>query len=122
MRKIVLDTNFVTIPFQFGVDIYEEIARIIDEQYELIFPKICIKELNKLKNGKASLELMKMKGVKFVEIPLAKSVDESILNYAKENNAIVATQDSELKKKVLKNSLPIITLRKKQYLIKIGGV
>jgi len=120
--EIVLDTNFVTIPFQFRVDVYQEINRIIEEQYELVFPKICLKELQKLKIGKAALELMKKNNVKFVEIPLKKTVDDSILSYAKENNAIVATQDGELKRKVLKNSLQIISLREKQYLIRTGGI
>lgn len=121
MIKIILDTNFAVIPFQFKVDIYSEIDRIFDEQYELVFPEICLKELEKLKAGKAGLELMKKKNVKFEKTPSAKTVDDSILSYAKASSAVVATQDRELKKKALKNGLSVISLRKKQFLIKTGG-
>jgi rRNA-processing protein FCF1 len=122
MIKIVIDTNFVTIPFQFKVDVYSEIGRIINESYVLEFPKICLAELQKIKQGKAALELMERKGVNFVNIPFKKNVDDSIIDYAKEKKATIATQDSLLKKKALKNSLSVITLRKKQYLIKSGGI
>lgn len=122
MLRIILDTNFVTIPFQFKVDIYSEIERIIDEPHTLEFPKICLAELQKLKQGKAALELMQKKGVSFVEVPFKKNVDDSIVDYANEKKAVIATQDALLKKKALKNSLLVITLRKKQYLFKIGGI
>lgn len=122
MKKIILDTNFVTIPFDFKVDIYEEINRLIDEKYELVFSNVCLNELKKLDKGKPSLELMKKKNVNFVTTPEKRKVDDSIIEYAKENNAIIATQDAELKKKALKESLAIITLRKKQYLIISKGV
>jgi rRNA-processing protein FCF1 len=118
MIKIILDTNFVVIPFQFHVDIYEEIARIVDEAYELVFPKICLRELARLNFGKAALQLMKKKNVKIVEIPLAKTIDDSIISYAKENGGIVATLDAELKKKARKMLVTVITLRQKKYLIK----
>jgi hypothetical protein len=122
MVKIVIDTNFVMIPFQFKVDVYSELGRVINESYVLEFPKICLAELQKLKQGKAALELMEKKGVNFIDMPLKKNVDDSIIDYAKEKKAIIATQDSLLKKKALKNTLSVITLRKKQYLIKIGGI
>jgi rRNA-processing protein FCF1 len=122
MTKIVLDTNFVTVPFDLWVDIYAELDRIIDEKYELVFPKVALKELEKLKNGKMALQLMKRKGVKVVETPRAKSVDDAILGYAKAQKAILATNDAGLRKKALKNGLAIITLRAKKYLIRLGGM
>jgi len=121
MIKILFDTNFALIPFQFKIDIYSELNRIINEKYELYFLDVCIKELEKLKFGKAALELMKQKGVKFVSFPIYNGVDSTILEYAKKNNAIIATQDKELKKKALKRKVRIITLRQKKYLT-IKGV
>lgn len=116
MIKIILDTNFVVIPFEFKVDIYSEFERIIDAKYKLIFPKICEAELEKLKYGKAALKLLKQKNVEFVDISLTKSIDDSILEYAKKEKCIIATQDKELKKKALKEGLSVITLRQKKYL------
>jgi rRNA-processing protein FCF1 len=121
MEKILFDTNFATIPFQFRVDIYSELNRLIDEKFEILFPKICIAELEKLKGGKGSLELMEKKGVIFADIPKARTIDDSILNFAKAKGCTIATQDRELKKKALKNNLAVITLRKKQFLAKMGG-
>jgi len=121
MLNIILDTNFATIPFQFKVDVYSELNRIINGSYNLFFPEICKNELLKLKNGKAALDLMLKKGVKMVEIPKHKNVDESILHYAESKKFAVATQDKELKKKALKKSLCVITLRQKKFLIKSGG-
>ncbi len=120
MKKIIFDTNFAVIPFQFKVDIYSELDRIIDEKYEILFLNICTDELKKLKFGNAALDLMKKKKVKFIDTDLIKNVDNTILNFAKKENAIIATQDKELKKKALKKGLKIITLRQKKYLT-IGG-
>ena len=121
MINIILDTNFATIPFQFNVDIYAEIERITDEKYELFFPNICVDELKKLNSGDVALDLMEKKQVNFIDVPFLKNVDNSILEYAVEKGAIIATQDKELKEKALKKGLTVITLRKKQFLIKLGG-
>lgn len=121
MLKIILDTNFVTIPFQFKVDIYSEFDRIINSKYHLFFPKICEKELLRLKNGKAAHDLMLKKGVKLIDIAPARKVDDAILNHAESGSFAIATQDKELKKKALKKSLAVITLRQKKFLIKSGG-
>ena len=116
MKKIIFDTNFATIPFQFKVDIYTEINRIIDEKYQIIFPRICLPELLKLKHGKAALELMKAKNVNFVDIPLIKNIDNSIVEFAKKEKALIATQDIEIKKLAKEFEIKIITLRQKKYL------
>ncbi|NCN39521.1 MAG: nucleotide-binding protein, partial [Candidatus Aenigmarchaeota archaeon] len=34
MKIIILDTNFLTIPFQFGLDIFKEIDELIGEEHE----------------------------------------------------------------------------------------
>lgn len=121
MLKIIIDTNFATIPFQFKVDIYSEFDRIINTKYLLFFPKICEKELLKLKQGKAALDLMLKKGVKIIDIPGNKKVDDAILLFSEKENYAIATQDRELKKKALKKSLTVITLRQKSFLVKSGG-
>jgi len=119
MIKIILDTNFVGIPFEFKVDIYSELERIIDEKYELFFPDICLNELKKLKFGEVAKDLMLKKGVKILPLEKKGSVDETLINFAKENGYAIATQDKELRKKALKYNIPIIILRSKSHLIKI---
>ncbi|MCD6575913.1 MAG: nucleotide-binding protein [Nanoarchaeota archaeon] len=117
MKKIIFDTNFAIIPFQFKVDIYSELSRVIDEEYEMYFLNAATSELEKLKFGKAALELMKQKGVRFVDFPIKNGIDNTILEFAKKENAIIATQDKELKRKASKEGLRTITLRQKKFLI-----
>ncbi|HDQ59691.1 MAG TPA: hypothetical protein ENN30_00690 [Candidatus Woesearchaeota archaeon] len=117
MKKIILDTNFCIIPFQFGIDIYSELQNTMQQQYEIVFPKIALKELEKLKFGGAALELLKKKSVKLVDVPVMKDVDSSILEYAKKENAILATQDLGLKKKAKENKVEILVLRQKKYIV-----
>ena len=121
MKKIIFDTNFAIIPFQFKIDIYSELDRLIDENYDIYFLKAAIPELKKLKFGTAALELMKQKNVKFIDFPINKGVDNTILEFAKKEDAIIATQDKEIKRKALKYGIKIITLRQKKYLITSGG-
>ncbi|ENO12016.1 hypothetical protein MBGDC06_00279, partial [Thermoplasmatales archaeon SCGC AB-539-C06] len=48
MKKIILDTNFLLIPAQFKVDIFDEIDRIILEKYQLFVLDKTIDELKKI--------------------------------------------------------------------------
>ena len=47
MKKIMLDTNFLLIPFQFKVDIFSEIERICNFNYKLCIFEQSLEELNK---------------------------------------------------------------------------
>ena len=49
MKKIILDTNFLLIPAQFKVDIFDEIDRIMIEKYQLF---VLDKTIDELKNEK----------------------------------------------------------------------
>lgn len=117
--KILLDANFLLIPFQFKVDIFSEIERIVDVNYELVTLKSCLNELKSLKEYKPMLKLAKEKNIKIIE-NINKPVDKEIIKYAVENQALVATQDKELKRKLKKEGINTITLRKKKFLVKIG--
>lgn len=116
MKKIIIDTNFAIIPFQFKIDIFQEFQNVVEGKYKLLFPKICLDELKKTDYESEALKLLKNKNVDFVDISIKKNVDNSILEYGKEKNACIATQDKELKKKALKEGLCVITLRQKKYL------
>ena len=117
--KIIMDTNFVIIPFLFKVDIYSEITRLVDEKYELCFPDICEAELAKLKECKASKALMETKNVKIIKVDRIKNVDNSIIEYAKKEKSIIATQDQGIKRIAKQENLEILTLRSKKYLIRL---
>ena len=120
MKKILLDTNFLLVPFQFKVDIFKEIDRIIDEKYELFIVDKTKEELEKLiKGGKEkerkaarlALQLIKKFNIKIINTQ-GDNVDDIIVNL-KDKDTIVATQDKELRKRLRGD---VIVLRQKKYL------
>ncbi|MFA5141381.1 MAG: PIN domain-containing protein [Candidatus Woesearchaeota archaeon] len=124
MRKILLDTNFLLIPQMFRVDIFEEIRRICDFNYELCVLKQTIDELNKIiKEDKPKHQLAARIGLGLIKAKDLKIVsqkegytDDVIVRLAKEDY-IIATQDKELKNRLNLINAEYITLRQMKYLI-----
>lgn len=128
--KVILDTNFLLIPAQFNVDIFSEIARIMDEPYQLCIMEKSFEELNKiitLSNSKDSRSaklglmlaksLIKQKSLKTLTSFSNEYVDDLIVSKANKK-VYVATQDKELKQRVKEKGAHIITLKQKKYLMK----
>lgn len=113
--NVLLDTNFLTIPEEKKIDIFEEIKKKLPQAHFVILKSIK-KELKKL-NTKASdvaLQLIKRKKVKIVELNKKQGLettDDEIVEYGKRNKAFVATNDKELKERCLKKNIPVIYLR-----------
>jgi len=122
MKKIILDTNFLTLPHQFNVDIFEEIDRIMEEDYELITLNPVIEELKKITKSrgkdavaaKIALELIERKDVKIINTN-EKKVDNAIVVIA-DKDTIVATNDRELRQRLKHKSIKTIYLRNKKFL------
>ena len=116
--KILLDTNFMMIPNQFGVDIFEFL-----KDYEIFTLSTCMDELKNLakKKGKdglaarVAIKLVKEKGIKTVKTK--EKGDKAILNYAIEEKCSVGTNDKELIKALKNKGIKIIRLKQKKYLI-----
>lgn len=120
MKKIILDTNFLTIPYQFNVDIFEEIDRIMEEDYELITLDKVVEELKRMKRGKDAiaarigLELIKKKNIKVIKTD-EKKVDNAIVKLANKG-MIVATNDKVLREKIKNKNVKVLYLRSKKHL------
>lgn len=112
---MILDTNFLNLPFKENIDIYSQIDDLINNP-EIIVPQIVIDELKgaKPKYWRVSIELLKAKDVKIVEIEVKESVDETLLRHCKREDAYLVTLDEELKNKALKKGVQIISIRNKQ--------
>jgi uncharacterized protein len=125
MKKVILDTNFLLIPGLFKIDIFEEIKKVMNDKYDLFIIDGTIGELNKIidnknkskdkLNAKIGLELIDLKKIKKIRSE-ERYVDDAIVNIA-DKNTVVATSDRELKRRLRKNKIGLISLRKKQYLI-----
>lgn len=125
MEKIILDANFLMIPAQFRVDIFEELIRL--GPFEIYVLDTIIGELSSLTTkgkgkdkaaAKLALQLIKAKDLKMITSEYKNiSVDDSLVRYGEEK-FLIATQDVELKHKLEDKNIPYITLRKKQYLVR----
>lgn len=124
MKRIILDTNFLLIPEQFKVDIFEEIRRISNFRYQLYIIDKSVDELNNITEkgkskdksaAKLALKLIKFKKIKKIKTSGSKHVDDLMLGLVKKED-IVATQDIELKQKLKKKGIAIIILRQRKYL------
>jgi rRNA-processing protein FCF1 len=125
MKKVILDTNFLLIPGQFHVDIFEDIAHIMTEPYELCIIDMSLDELNGLTEkgsgkdkaaAKLGLDLLKAKDVKVLKTEKNLNTDKMIVETAKSPDFIVATQDQALKQELKQNNVQIIVLRQKKHL------
>jgi rRNA-processing protein FCF1 len=111
--RIVLDTNFMNIPFNYGVDIFEQLMG-----FELHTLKECMDELEKV--NPAAVKLAKEKGVKVTTKTFkSRTVDDRIIDFAAEERMYVATVDKELLSKAQKKNLPCLTLRQGRYLVRV---
>ena len=126
MKKIIFDTNFLLVPIQFKVDVFSEVGRICDFNYQLC---ILDKSINELENiiksqkgkskraAKIALQLIKAKNIKIISTKdIEGSADDSIVELANKDEHIVATLDKELKKRLKQKGVSLISLRQKKYL------
>jgi len=126
-RKVVIDTNFFLVPYQFKIDILTELEHLIDVHHVYIITSKTIKELEKIAEnsgkkgagGKFALKLIEANKDKMEIMESNKPVDTWIEEYAEEHGAIVCTNDIKLKKKLKDNGIKVISLRGKT---KIGYV
>ncbi len=121
IKRVILDTNFLMMPFQFKVDIEKELNRLLDVKFEICVPKSVIKELEGLKKSKeiktrktANMALEYAKRFKIIDVD--KKVDEALVELGMNKNNIIATNDKQILKKLRKVGANIVYLRQKKYL------
>lgn len=111
--KVVLDSNFLLLPFQFRIDIFAELDKLLDVRYEVCVTKGVVEELKKIKSrhARAALSIAN----KFPVIDAGGGVDEALLKLASKD-IIIATNDKFLKEKIRKKGAPVVYLRQRKYL------
>ncbi|MEE8168291.1 MAG: PIN domain-containing protein [Candidatus Hydrothermarchaeales archaeon] len=123
--RLVFDSNFLLLPFQFGVDIFSELKELLDVNYKIYVTRGVLRELTRLsqrkgvegRRAKAALEsAMKLE---LIESNEDVDVDEGLAALAAEG-AVICTNDKALKERIRKNRAPVVYLRQKKYLILEG--
>jgi len=124
MRKIILDSNFLFVPFQFKIDVLEELGNILG-RFEPVVLSTTVEELKKLvdeksdKTRRQALSALKIaKKCIFVGVERAseETYDDVILRKAKEWACAVATNDRVLRKRLRKEAIPTIYMRQRKRL------
>ena len=125
-KKILLDTNFLLIPYQFKVDIFAQIDRIMHFQYKIFVLDKSVEELKKVikeQKGKSkdaakiALKLVAIKNIGIIRTESDKKTDDAIVELSRKDKYIVATQDKDLKRRLIDHGIEVIVLRQKKILV-----
>ncbi len=127
--KIILDSNFLMIPFQFNLDVFQEIEYLLQKKVDFIVPSAVKSELTGISArggegaAEASLALQLASRCRVVEVALDENetVDDAIVKSSQKLGAVVATTDIELKKRLRAINVPVVYLRDKSKL-EVDGI
>lgn len=137
-KVVIIDSNFILLPFQFKIDYFLEIRQILEGKLKFIIFQQILNELESKKrrepkatkfrrilesgllylersNDKYPIEIMeevKNNNETTDDFLLKKGIELKI----KGNNVYLATNDSELRKKALNQHIDTVFLRQKKYL------
>ncbi|MCF7871453.1 hypothetical protein K9L97_00280 [Candidatus Woesearchaeota archaeon] len=126
--KVILDTNFLLLPGEFGVDIFTEIKRISTEPIEICILDKTMQELKLMIetkgqkkegfNAKLGYIMTKQKNLKTLTSSKHNYADDALVEIVSKNpkKTIIATQDKELQKRIQNKKGRIITLKQNKYL------
>ncbi|RLI46818.1 30S processome protein Utp24 [Candidatus Bathyarchaeota archaeon] len=129
--KIILDANFLFIPSQFQIDIFDELMKLLNQRFEPILLSPTYKELQKIaEKGSpkmrqhASLALKLAEKCRLVEVKqdFEETHDDVIVRVAAEWKCPVATNDQALRKRLRDINVSVIYLRQRSHLEMEGNV
>ena len=121
-RPVILDTNFLLLPFQFRLNIFTELEYLLEKSHKYVISSRTLSELERIgksigKNGMAARLALKMIGVSKIEVIQSKQeVDDWIVDYAKANHAIVCTNDTELRLRLKDLDIKTVSMKSKSKL------
>jgi len=127
--KVILDSNFLMVPFQFNLDVFQEIEFLLQKKVDFIVPSAVKSELTSLSTrggegaAEASLALQLASRCRVVEVTLEtnETVDDAIVKASQKLGAVVATNDIELKNRLKLLKVPVVYLRDKSKL-EVDGI
>lgn len=122
--RVLLDTNFLLLPFQRRIDIFTEIEHLLNQHVHFIVLPQILQELESLilrgkekerRAAKSAQQMVKQYCHVTTDLPPKYNTldaDTALVEYAKTHKAIVATNDRTLRKRLSKESCQTIYLRK----------
>lgn len=129
--KVILDSNFLFIPSQFQIDIFEGLMALLNQKFEPIILSPTHKELQRIaesgppkmrRQALLALRLAEKCRVVEVEQGFRETPDDVIARVAAEWRCPVATNDRALRKRLRDNNVPIVYLRQRARLEMEGSI
>jgi rRNA-processing protein FCF1 len=121
---VILDTNFIAIPAEFGIDIFSEAELLLERRLKFILLQSVVQEIEVKadeKNFRVAKALFDRCSIEEVSSSLNMlPVDDQLLEYTISINGILATNDRELRRKARKKGVPVLFLRGKKRLVLEG--
>ncbi len=123
--KVILDSNFLLIPSQFKIDIFDSMMNLLKQRHEPTILSSTMHELQAIgQKGSPKLRKQAQMALKLAEkcrtVEVEKGKDETnddvIVRIAAEWRSPVATNDRELRKRLRNQNIPVIFLRGKSRL------
>ncbi len=115
-RKILLDTNFLVAPFQLSISLFEELERLYPYHQVYVIEDV-IQEAKSIEEGKYKKlvdKLIESQDIEVLQTEGEGEVDDLLVNIC--DDYIIATNDKELKQRLLDKNAEIIIIRSKSYL------
>ena len=129
---VVLDTNFIVMPAQFGMDIFTETQNTLERSVNFVILTSVISEIETLaeKSSKTEKRWFRIamdfvERCQIIDYQPSKSgltVDEQLLEYLSETGYILATNDRKLKYSARKMGISVLMLRGKKRLMLEGSL
>lgn len=120
MIRVMFDSNFLFIPSQFQLDVFEEITNLLSRRFEPVLLSPTHRELQKIaekgspkmrKQASLALKLAEKCRLIHIEKDLEETHDDVIVRVATQWRCPVATNDRELRKRLRNRGVPVIFLR-----------
>jgi len=123
--KIIIDSNALFIPLQFNIDIFEDLKRLLNRNFELILLSPIQQELQRIanqgpprmrKNASYALKLAERCELFEISKEAGSSTDDLIAQVAHKHNYPVFTNDRLLRNRLRDINVPVIYVRQKSHL------
>lgn len=125
--RVLLDTNALLMPAQFGVDLYSELLALFGD-FEPITLEEVVGELSGLARGRGRDAAAARVGLALVRrstvVPsgsTAEGVDNRVIEYARREGCTVVTNDRELRNALLREGVDVVSMRRQKTLELLRG-
>jgi len=114
--KIILDTNFLVAPFQLSISLFEEFDKNYPQNQLYVLEDV-IQEAKSIEEGKYKDlidKLLETQDIGVLQTEGEGEVDDLLVDLC--DDFVIATNDKELKERLLEKNAEVVIIRSKSYL------